>query len=213
MKKNTQFAFSPNHVASLTIQAEILGAVSKQLILRQEQGIQQEIKLLRLLPENEECMEYEKKQDDELLQLVTFGIGDEEFGVDILRVQEIIRTMEITKVPRAQDFVEGVINLRGKVIPIIDLRRRFGLPSRKHDKHTRIIVIELYDIIVGFVVDSVSEVLRIPASTVETPPSVVSGVEAEYIRGVGKLQDRLLILIDLDRLLSTESLESLGHIA
>jgi Chemotaxis signal transduction protein len=158
-------------------------------------------------------MEYEKKQDDELLQLVTFGIGDEEFGVDILRVQEIIRTMEITKVPRAQDFVEGVINLRGKVIPIIDLRRRFGLPSRKHDKHTRIIVIELYDIIVGFVVDSVSEVLRIPASTVETPPSVVSGVEAEYIRGVGKLQDRLLILIDLDRLLSTESLESLGHIA
>ena len=168
--------------------------------------------MLRLLPENEVCMEYEKKQDDELLQLVTFGIGDEEFGVDILRVQEIIRTMEITKVPRAQDFVEGVINLRGKVIPIIDLRRRFGLPSRKHDKHTRIIVIELYDIIVGFVVDSVSEVLRIPASTVEPPPPVVSGVEAEYIRGVGKLQDRLLILIDLDRLLSAESLESLGNI-
>ena len=158
-------------------------------------------------------MEYEKKQDDELLQLVTFGIGGEEFGVDILRVQEIIRTMEITKVPRALVFVEGVINLRGKVIPIIDLRRRFGLPSRKHDKHTRIIVIELYDIIVGFVVDSVSEVLRIPASTVEPPPPVVSGVEAEYIRGVGKLQDRLLILIDLDRLLSTESLESLGNIA
>jgi len=158
-------------------------------------------------------MEYEKKQDDELLQLVTFGIGSEEFGVDILRVQEIIRTMEITKVPRAQDFVEGVINLRGKVIPIIDLRRRFGLPSRQHDKYTRIIVIELYDIIVGFVVDSVSEVLRIPASTVEPPPPVVSGVEAEYIRGVGKLQDRLLILIDLDRLLSTESLESLGNIA
>ena len=158
-------------------------------------------------------MEYEKKQDDELLQLVTFGIGSEEFGVDILRVQEIIRTMEITKVPRAQDFVEGVINLRGKVIPIIDLRRRFGLPSRQHDKYTRIIVIELYDIIVGFVVDSVSEVLRIPASTVEPPPSVVSGVEAEYIKGVGKLQDRLLILIDLDRLLSTESLESLGHIS
>ena len=158
-------------------------------------------------------MEYEKKQDDELLQLVTFGIGSEEFGVDILRVQEIIRTMEITKVPRAQDFVEGVINLRGKVIPIIDLRRRFGLPSRQHDKYTRIIVIELYDIIVGFVVDSVSEVLRIPASTVEPPPPVVSGVEAEYIKGVGKLQDRLLILIDLDRLLSTESLESLGHIS
>ena len=115
-------------------------------------------------------MDITKKQDDELLQLVTFSIGDEEFGVDILKVQEIIRTMEITKVPRAEDFVEGVINLRGKVIPIIDLRRRFGLVSKSHDKDTRIIVIEISNMIVGFVVDSVSEVLRIPASTVEPPP-------------------------------------------
>ena len=84
-----------------------------------------------------------KKQDAELLQLVTFSIGEEEFGVDILSVQEIIRMMDITKVPRAPDFVEGVINLRGKVIPIIDLRRRFGLSTRDHDKHTRIIVIEI----------------------------------------------------------------------
>ena len=154
-------------------------------------------------------MDHAKKQDDELLQLVTFSIGEEEFGVDILKVQEIIRTMEITKVPRAQDFVEGVINLRGKVIPIIDLRRRFGLSSKKHDKHTRIIVIEINNMIVGFVVDSVSEVLRIPAGTVEPPPPVVAGVESEYISGVGKLHDRLLILLDLDKLLSNEDLESL----
>ena len=107
----------------------------------------------------------QKKQDDELLQLVTFSIGEEEFGVNILKVQEIIRTMEITKVPRAPEFVEGVINLRGKVIPIIDLRRRFGLAPKAHDKNTRIIVIEINNIIVGFVVDAVSEVLRIPAST------------------------------------------------
>lgn len=111
----------------------------------------------------------QKKQDDELLQLVTFSIGEEEFGVNILKVQEIIRTMEITKVPRAPEFVEGVINLRGKVIPIIDLRRRFGLVPKAHDKNTRIIVIEINNIIVGFVVDAVSEVLRIPASTVEPP--------------------------------------------
>ena len=111
-----------------------------------------------------------KKQDAELLQLVTFSIGEEEFGVDILSVQEIIRMMDITKVPRAPEFVEGVINLRGKVIPIIDLRRRFGLSTRDHDKHTRIIVIEINNMIVGFVVDSVSEVLRIPSSTVEPPP-------------------------------------------
>jgi purine-binding chemotaxis protein CheW len=152
------------------------------------------------------------KKDDELLQLVTFSIGEEEFGVDILKVQEIIRTMEITKVPRAQDFVEGVINLRGKVIPIIDLRRRFGLDSKTHDKHTRIIVIEINNMIVGFVVDSVSEVLRIPASTVEPPPPVVAGLESEYISGVGKLHDRLLILLDLDKLLSSEDLESLSQI-
>jgi purine-binding chemotaxis protein CheW len=154
--------------------------------------------------------ETQRKQDDELLQLVTFSIGEEEFGVEILKVQEIIRTMEITKVPRAPEFVEGVINLRGKVIPIIDLRRRFGLDSKKHDKHTRIIVIEIINMIVGFIVDSVSEVLRIPAGTVEPPPPVVAGMESDYISGVGKLQDRLLILLDLDRLLSHEDMSALG---
>ena len=140
--------------------------------------------------------------ESNLLQLVTFHIGDEEFGVEILKVQEIIRMMGITRVPRAPDFVEGVINLRGKVIPIIDLRKRFGMAAQEHDKHTRIIVIEINKVIVGFVVDSVSEVLRIPANTVEPPPAIISGIESEYISGVGKLADRLLILLDLDRLLS-----------
>lgn len=141
-------------------------------------------------------------KDSTLLQLVTFHIGEEEFGVEILKVQEIIRTMAITRVPKAPDFVEGVINLRGKVIPIIDLRKRFGMMAQEHDKHTRIIVIEINGVIVGFVVDSVSEVLRIPANTVEPPPAIISGIESEYISGVGKLADRLLILLDLDRLLS-----------
>ncbi|WP_028587186.1 chemotaxis protein CheW [Desulfocurvus vexinensis] len=155
-------------------------------------------------------MDQKKKQDAELIQLVTFSIGEEEFGVDILKVQEIIRTMEITRVPKAPDFVEGVINLRGNVIPIIDLRKRFGLETRGHDKHTRIIVIEINNMIVGFVVDSVSEVLRIPANTVEPPPPVVAGLESEYISGVGKLEDRLLILLDLDRLLSGEEKDVLS---
>ncbi len=143
-----------------------------------------------------------KERENDLLQLVTFHIGDEEFGVEILKVQEIIRMMGITRVPKAPDFVEGVINLRGKVIPIIDLRKRFGMSAQEHDKHTRIIVIEINKVIVGFVVDSVSEVLRIPSSTVEPPPAIISGIESEYISGVGKLADRLLILLDLDRLLS-----------
>lgn len=156
-------------------------------------------------------MDQEKRHDSELLQLVTFSIGEEEFGVDILKVQEIIRTMEITRVPRAADYVVGVINLRGKVIPIIDLRRRFGLQPKGHDENTRIIVIEISNMIVGFVVDSVSEVLRIPADTVEPPPPVVAGLDSEYINGVGKLEDTLLILLDLDKLLSHDEIESLSQ--
>ena len=153
-----------------------------------------------------------KKKDVELLQLVTFSIGGEEFGVDILKVQEIIRMLDITRVPKAPDFVEGVINLRGKVIPIIDLRKRFGLVSKGHDKNTRIIVIDINDMIVGFIVDSVSEVLRIPADTVEPPPPVVAGLDSEYISGVGKLDDRLLIFLDLDRLLSQEERDVLSQV-
>ena len=149
--------------------------------------------------------------NDELIQLVTFSIAQEEYGVDILKVQEIIRTMDITKVPRAPDFVDGVINLRGKVIPIIDLRTRFGLDVREHDSHTRIIVIEVNTIIVGFVVDSVSEVLRIQSNTIEATPAVVDSEGSDYIKGVGKLEDKLLILLDLDKLLSMDDLSMLAQ--
>jgi len=154
--------------------------------------------------------DFRDKKDDDLLQLVTFSIGSEEFAIDILKVIEIIRIMEITKVPKAPDFVEGVINLRGVVIPIIDLRRRFGLVGKEDNADTRIIVIKISEMSVGFVVDSVSEVLRIPVNTVEPAPPVVAGVDSDYISGVGKLQDRLLILLDLDKLLSTDDLEKLG---
>ena len=152
------------------------------------------------------------KRDGDIYQLVTSSIGGEEFGVDILKVMEIIRIMEITKVPKAPEFVEGVINLRGTVIPIIDLRRRFGLEPKAGDTDTRIIVIEINGMTVGFVVDSVSEVLRIPANTVEPAPAVVSGLDSDYISGVGKLEDRLLILLDLDKLLSSEDMENLAGI-
>ncbi len=156
--------------------------------------------------------EEKKKQDTELLQLVTFSIGEEEFGVEILKVREIIRMLEITRVPRAPEFVEGVINLRGSVIPILDLRKRFGLVSKDNDKDTRIVVINIHNMTVGFIVDSVSQVLRIPANTVEPPPPVVAGLDSEYIEGVGKLEDRLLILLDLDRLLSSEERNVLSQV-
>jgi len=139
---------------------------------------------------------------EELLQLVSFKIGEEEFGVDILKVQEINRMLEVTRVPNAPEFVDGVINLRGKVIPVIALRRRFGMERKESDKNTRIVVVELEGKVVGFVVDAVSEVLRIPRSLIEAPPAIVAGIEAEYITAVGKLEDRLLILLDLERVLS-----------
>ena len=141
------------------------------------------------------------EHDGDLIQLVTFRIGEEEFGVDILAVQEIIRLMQITMVPRAPAFIEGVINLRGKVIPVINMRTRFGMPALEHDSNTRIVVMELEQKIVGFLVNGVSEVLRIPAGTVEDPPPVVAGFGSEYFRGIGKLDDRLLILLELDNLL------------
>lgn len=147
-----------------------------------------------------------------LIQLVTFRIAEEEFGVDILRVQEIIRMMPITKVPNAPSFVEGVINLRGKVIPIIDMRRRFGMAANAHNDQTRITVMDLQGQVVGFVVDAVREVLRIKESTVEAPPQVVTGIGSDYLKGVGKLDDRLLILLDLDKLLSEEEVGALGAV-
>lgn len=136
----------------------------------------------------------------ELIQLVSFHVGGEEFGLDILRVQEIIRIQQLTRVPNSPAFVDGVINLRGKVIPVIALRKRFGLENLAHDKQTRIVVVEVRGTVLGFIVDSVSEVLRIPADTVEPPPRL-GKVKREYVSGVGKLDNRLLILLDVDRLL------------
>jgi purine-binding chemotaxis protein CheW len=150
---------------------------------------------------------------EELLQLVSFTIGGEEFGVDILKVQEINRMLEVTRVPNAPEYVDGVINLRGKVIPIIDLRRRFSMERKEPDKNTRIVVVELRGKIIGFVVDAVSEVLRIPRSVTEPPPRIVSGVDAAFITAVGKLEDRLLILIDLDKVLTLNEDRALGAVA
>lgn len=150
---------------------------------------------------------------DELIQLVSFNIGEEEFGVDILKVQEINRMVEVTRVPNAPEYVDGVINLRGKVIPIIDLRRRFGMPRKEKDKNSRIIVVELTGKVLGFVVDAVSEVLRIPGSVTEPPPAIIAGIKAEYITAIGKLENRLLILLDLERVLTADEHDELRKVA
>jgi purine-binding chemotaxis protein CheW len=143
-------------------------------------------------------------ETQELLQLVSFNIGVEEFGVDILRVNEIIKFIDITHLPNSPEFVEGIINLRGKVIPVIDLRIRMHFPKRKPDNSTRIMVVEVGGKTVGFIVDSVSEVLRISKDIFEAPPEIVAGINAEYISAVGKLENRILILLDLEKVLSNE---------
>ncbi len=143
-----------------------------------------------------------KKESSQLLQLVSFMIGDEEYGVDILLVQEIIRMLQVTKVPNAPDYVDGVINLRGRIIPVIDLRCKLGIERKEHDKNTRIVVVEVSGKTVGFIVDAVTEVLRIPESITEAPPEIVTGVNSEYIKAVGKLEDRLLILVDIEKMLA-----------
>ena len=157
-----------------------------------------------------------QKVESHQLQLVTFNVGGEEFGVDILAVQEINRMSEVTRVPNSPDFVEGVINLRGKVIPIIDLRRRVGMPFQKRDKNTRIVVVELEGKIIGFIVDSVSKVITIDKSITEAPPPMVAGIDAEYITSIAKLDSRLIILLDLNKILSLneqKELETLENAA
>jgi len=150
--------------------------------------------------------------NETIYQLVSFVVENEEFGVDILKVQEIIRTVEITRVPKSPAFVEGVINLRGKIVPVIDLRKRFGIEKKAYDNETRIIVVELTDKVVGFLVDMVKEVIRVEKSVIEPPPELTMNVNANYITGVAKLQDSLLILLDLDKVLSVEEQEHLSEV-
>jgi purine-binding chemotaxis protein CheW len=155
--------------------------------------------------------ETKKTQGDNLEQMVTFNLGQEEFGVNILQVQEINRMVEITQVPQTEHYVEGIINLRGKVIPIIDLRKKFSMPEKEYNNQTRIVVIDVKEDTVGLVVDGVSEVLRVPAGSLEEAPKLVSGGRsgcsgAEYIKSIVKLEDRLLIYLDLEKIISSSSL-------
>jgi purine-binding chemotaxis protein CheW len=156
----------------------------------------------------------EKKEQsaNPLLQLVIFKIGEEEFGVEITRVKEIIRLQPITRIPRTPDFLEGVINLRGKIIPVVDLRRRLGLPPKEPDKKTRIIVIEEEDRMVGFLVDAVTEVLRIPDQTTELPPNLKTGIDRSFITSIGILDKRLIILLDLNKVFTLEEEEQLEQV-
>jgi purine-binding chemotaxis protein CheW len=151
---------------------------------------------------------------DELIQLVSFMLADEEYGVEVLKVREIIRMPTITKMPNVPQHVEGIINLRGKVIPIISMRRRFNLMENENNSQTRIIIMDVSGSLTGFIVDAVSEVIRVHSSEIQPPPSMVlsGGIDQEFITGVINHAERLLIIMDIDRMFSDDERESFGAI-
>jgi purine-binding chemotaxis protein CheW len=142
------------------------------------------------------------ERNEDLKQLISFTVGEEEFGLEILSVKEVIRIQEVTWLPKAPSFVKGIINLRGDVIPIIDLRDKFGLAHREYTTLTRVIVVEIEGKLIGMVVDSASQVLRIPSDQIDPPPPVIGGLSQEYITGVGKIGESLIILLNINSILA-----------
>ncbi len=153
--------------------------------------------------------------ENQVLHLVGFYVGQEEFCVDILIVQEIIRMVDITKIPNAPEYVEGIINLRGRVIPIIDFRKRCNLADETEwDKqHKRIVVAAIGEKTVGLVVDKVSQVIKLAQADIAATPNVVKGVSSDFIRGVAKHSDKLLIILDLEKLIAQGELEDIEQAA
>lgn len=152
---------------------------------------------------------HDDKGVQETVQLIGFKLEKEFFGIRIINVQEIIRHQDITMVPRTPEFVEGVISLRGRVIPVINLRKRFSMDLADRTKETRIVIVELDCGTVGFIVDAVTEVTSIPKASIDPAPPTATGVSKEYIQGVGKMENKLMIILDLNQVLSKESKQKL----
>ena len=150
----------------------------------------------------EQATVMEQEQSTRAGKYLTFGIADEEYGLEILKVREIIGIMEITSVPKTPPYVKGVINLRGKVIPVIDLRLKVGMPEADRTDQTCIIIVDVDNVEMGIIVDNVSEVLDIPAEDIDDSPSFGEQVNTDYILGMGKSDGNVTILLDISKLLS-----------
>jgi purine-binding chemotaxis protein CheW len=140
-------------------------------------------------------------QQDDIHQLVGFRLDDEDFGIDIHQIQEINRMTDITRVPNSPKYVKGVMNLRGKTVPVMDLRIRLDLAQKEYDDDTRIIVVTINKEIIGFIVDYVTEVIRIPYNKAEAPPDFIKSIDTEFIKAVGKINNNLIILLSLEKIL------------
>lgn len=149
---------------------------------------------------------------ENIRQFVEFRIGEEEYGIDILQVKTIERMMPITRVPKAPNFVEGVINLRGEIVPVIDLKKRFDLPSGETTDNTRIIIVSVDDITVGMIVDSATEVVQLTQDAIEPAPPITGSIDSNYLDGVGKIEGRLLILLNVAKLLKPQEISQLAQI-
>ncbi len=144
----------------------------------------------------------EQELEEENLQLLTFTIGEEEYGLSIMDIKEIVRPQETTEVPKTPDYIMGIISLRGIIIPIFDVRIRLGLTEGEDNPKARIIVVSVKDNFYGLFVDSVVQVINIPISSIEPPPEIIGGVDADFLKGVGKIDDRLIILLNLEKALT-----------
>lgn len=146
------------------------------------------------------------------VQIVIFNLGDEEYAVDIMQVKEIVNYLNPVKVPNTPEFIEGIINLRSEIIPIINLKKRFNIADNDKKVQTRIMVMNIDSKKIGFVVDDASEVISIRKENIEPAPDIVAGVDRKYISGIGKKEDRILIILELDKLFSEKEYEALETI-
>jgi purine-binding chemotaxis protein CheW len=152
--------------------------------------------------------------DSELqeIQLACFQLGDDYYAVDIMRVREIIRPQKLTALPKAPPFVEGVINLRGTVIPVMDLRQRFALPARSNRQGSKLLIVAAFRCMIGLVVDEVTEVVTVPAQDIKPPPEMIMGVGSEYLIGVCLVRDSMIMLLNIDKIFSNAEVTALGSI-
>ena len=173
--------------------------------LPEEEMINDSLSSLRsvLMSQQEE----EEEVEEEKLQLLTFMLGQEEYALNIMDIKEIIRPKEVTEVPKASDYILGILSLRGTIIPILDVNKRLGLAIQESGQQNRIVVVKWQEHLFGLLVDSVVQVMNIPLDKIEPPPEILGGVEGEYLGGVGKIDDRLIILLNLGKVLALEEVE------
>jgi len=153
-----------------------------------------------------------KEEEEEQLQLLTFQLGGEEYALNIMDIKEIIRPKEATEVPKTADYIMGIFSLRGTIIPVFDVSLRLGLPQGERGPQNRIVVVKSQEHFFGLHVDNVVQVLDIPLSKIEPPPEILGGVEGEFLRGIGKIDDRLIILLNLGRILKMDEGDGSGHL-